>query len=610
MSNSIAISIEPAQVVCQAGDETSVRVDITNLGGAVAQCRLSVSGVDPGWARFEPDQIGAFPGEKANARLRLVPPSNAIPATYRVTIQAVDLTSEGARAQALFDFTVRAAGVANQGFPGPQPRPIRQAAGESVFSNAGQTSTPPAMRSASAPGTPRAAPLEPPTAAASTRAGPLELAADRGSITLQPGFQQGLSITLHNTGGSPLTVDLNTKGIPRTWLELSPTSVSLAPGQTSGASLKITSPSEAPLGDYPLSLIARSRDDPSVSATLDVIIELVEATAVTAPHEEFAAEPPAPTVVEAPAPIAAPPRLVEEIPEAVIKQPAAASRPAGPGLIDRLQGRGMKVLAGIGALIVCTVCACIVFGLMPPRPLPAPTARPAPTEQVREDTEQPPPPAGDVVINMSADRTFLQAGECARLDWSVVGPAETVELNGDSVEPLGYTQACPQESTTYSLIATAAGSGRLQQRVIVIYVQPRPEEPTVPPPPPPAYCGAPTPASAYYGAPISIRGLRDGIAVGSGPTQTGAGSHFSRHFREYNRSCAGLSRLRRDLLCRAIEEIARDYAVPTAHDSAGRKPSESKHLGRERHQRLPLFPGASDLHTGSGPFAVQADGRL
>ena len=55
-------------------------------------------------------------------------------------------------------------------------------------------------------------------------------------------------------------------------------------------------------------------------------------------------------------------------------------------------------------------------------------------------------------LSLSADRTALQPGECATLQWSVEG-GELVLLDGEAVSASGQRQVCPQTTTTYSLAA-------------------------------------------------------------------------------------------------------------------------------------------------------------
>jgi hypothetical protein len=85
------------------------------------------------------------------------------------------------------------------------------------------------------------------------------------------------------------------------------------------------------------------------------------------------------------------------------------------------------------ALVGLTGCTIVIGGEAP-----GPEEPPA---------EQPP---GEVQITFTADRTGLQPGECATLEWNVQG-GFGVELNRQPVERSGQKQVCPEETTIYWL---------------------------------------------------------------------------------------------------------------------------------------------------------------
>lgn len=115
-----------------------------------------------------------------------------------------------------------------------------------------------------------------PVQATSPGAGQLEVTAERGSVTLLPGTQYPLNLTLRNAGGSPLTLELHARGLPANWLSLTPTSLTLTPAQSAAGVLALSPPPEAPPGSYPISLVVQSREDPAVAARLDLILEVGE----------------------------------------------------------------------------------------------------------------------------------------------------------------------------------------------------------------------------------------------------------------------------------------------------------------------------------------------
>jgi hypothetical protein len=107
------------------------------------------------------------------------------------------------------------------------------------------------------------------------------------------------------------------------------------------------------------------------------------------------------------------------------------------------------------ALIGLTGCTIIIGGETPP-------------------PEEPP----EMRIALSADRTRLQSGECATLEWNVQG-GFGVELNEQPVERSGQKQVCPEETTTYWLGVDTGET--MERREVTIIVEgaeqpPPPEE--------------------------------------------------------------------------------------------------------------------------------------
>jgi hypothetical protein len=98
------------------------------------------------------------------------------------------------------------------------------------------------------------------------------------------------------------------------------------------------------------------------------------------------------------------------------------------------------------------------------------------------EPEEPP----EMRIALSADRTRLQSGECATLEWNVQG-GFGVELNGQPVERSGQKQVCPEETTTYWLGLDTGET--MERREVTIIVegaeQPPPPEEQPPEEPPP-----------------------------------------------------------------------------------------------------------------------------
>jgi hypothetical protein len=93
-----------------------------------------------------------------------------------------------------------------------------------------------------------------------------------------------------------------------------------------------------------------------------------------------------------------------------------------------------------------------------------------PSPPGEQPAEQPPeegPPPVEVHIAFTADRTELQPGECAILEWSVEG-GFGVDLNEQLVERSGQMQVCPEETTPYWLGVDTGET--IERREVMIFV--------------------------------------------------------------------------------------------------------------------------------------------
>ncbi|TMC58224.1 MAG: hypothetical protein E6J26_05260, partial [Chloroflexi bacterium] len=261
MPASITLSIDPPTLDVQAGAEASAQLKVQNRSQFVGQYTLSVSGAEAAWATLEPDQLGVFPGGDATATLRVRPPAGAASATYTLTVRAADQNEDGESATAACKVNVRGSASAA---PTPTPASVTQAPQRATAVQA------PAQPIAPFAGTPAAS-------AASPGAAQLELAASRDTLTLLPGTQQPLDLRISNRGGTVLNVELSAQGLPAAWLTLTPSTLTLAPGQTAGARLVVAPSADAPSGSYPLELGAVERDKAAIRAALDLAVEIGEA---------------------------------------------------------------------------------------------------------------------------------------------------------------------------------------------------------------------------------------------------------------------------------------------------------------------------------------------
>ncbi|HET7089330.1 MAG TPA: hypothetical protein VFL17_11805 [Anaerolineae bacterium] len=82
-------------------------------------------------------------------------------------------------------------------------------------------------------------------------------------------------------------------------------------------------------------------------------------------------------------------------------------------------------------------------------------------------------------ISIETDKDTLRPGECATLEWEVVG-GFGVELNGQPVERSGQKQVCPAETMTYLLSMDTGVSIERRAVEIVVAGGGPPPEPTLP----------------------------------------------------------------------------------------------------------------------------------
>lgn len=173
----------------------------------------------------------------------------------------------------------------------------------------------------------------------------------------------------------------------------------------------------------------------------------------------------------------------------------------------RLLAQVSAVLTMLGLVIGCGYLPTAPIVLTPTpwiittTPVPGVTSL-SPTTPSPPLTEPPPrgQPPGEVQITFTADRTNLQPGQCAILQWNVQG-GFGVNLNGQPVERTGQKQVCPQETTLYRL-GVDAGTTVLTRDVTIVVAGGGPPSVvtstpsiTPQPPAPPGCPGAPVIAS-------------------------------------------------------------------------------------------------------------------
>jgi hypothetical protein len=240
------IVVDQSTLQVTPGIETSLQATVRNQSQSVAQYTFAAEGVGPTWVIFEPPQVGAFPEDKAEVRVRVRAPAGTVPATYRLVMRAKDQTGQAGEATA--EITLVLAG--------------------------GQSTAAPAPAAVSA--APEAPPKAAEVRAVSAGGAQLELVADQGGVVLAAGGRGQLHISAINRAASPLEIELNVRGLPGTWLALTPSTASLPPSGRADFVLALMPPGNAPTGSYPIDLIGRSPSEPAITARLDLGLEVVE----------------------------------------------------------------------------------------------------------------------------------------------------------------------------------------------------------------------------------------------------------------------------------------------------------------------------------------------
>ncbi len=116
--------------------------------------------------------------------------------------------------------------------------------------------------------------------------------------------------------------------------------------------------------------------------------------------------------------------------------------------------------------------------------------------------EPPSEESGEIQITFfGADRSNIQAGECAMLEWNVQG-GYGATINGEPVGLAGAREVCPPETTSYRL-GVDTGTELLERETTIVVGgvgQPQPAGPQSTPPPPPSNKKiTPTPTFTFGG---------------------------------------------------------------------------------------------------------------
>jgi uncharacterized Zn-binding protein involved in type VI secretion len=82
----------------------------------------------------------------------------------------------------------------------------------------------------------------------------------------------------------------------------------------------------------------------------------------------------------------------------------------------------------------------------------------------------------EVEISFTADQTTVKYGDCTTLRWTVEN-AESVELDGESVDAEGSREVCPTEPTSTYVLTVQTSGGKTAQEKVNLTVPPTPEPP-------------------------------------------------------------------------------------------------------------------------------------
>ncbi|RME87085.1 MAG: hypothetical protein D6770_10275 [Anaerolineae bacterium] len=159
--------------------------------------------------------------------------------------------------------------------------------------------------------------------------------------------------------------------------------------------------------------------------------------------------------------------------------------------------RKVLVLVALVSALALLLAACSLPGVSASPPDEGPAGSRPP--QGGSPPEPPPggqPSEGDLQITFTADRTQINPGECATLQWQVSGPHFATLLNGEPVGDSGSKQVCPPETQPFFLQVDTGE--RMEERSLTIAVGGAPPSgggsgaPPSPPPPGVLPGGTPT----------------------------------------------------------------------------------------------------------------------
>ena len=129
----------------------------------------------------------------------------------------------------------------------------------------------------------------------------------------------------------------------------------------------------------------------------------------------------------------------------------------------------------------------------------------------------PPPPKelpvpSDAEINLRADRTSLESGQCTTLRWDVEN-ATGVYLNGEGVVGHGTKEVCPDTTKTYTLHVEAPQRGGDRQVTIQVSGPPAQADTSPPPVPSPTEPGNGSSVKCSKATPLKWSAVKDASGI-------------------------------------------------------------------------------------------------
>jgi SH3-like domain-containing protein len=104
----------------------------------------------------------------------------------------------------------------------------------------------------------------------------LTLTSEKRTVYVLPGHQERLTLTVTNKGSLPLSLELVVQGFFESWMTLQPQVMVLSANQAATSIITILPPADAPLGSYPISILAMARDNSNITSRVDLILVLGE----------------------------------------------------------------------------------------------------------------------------------------------------------------------------------------------------------------------------------------------------------------------------------------------------------------------------------------------